>query len=101
MARAEGAAARRVRPEELGAGARVGQGQPLSLAESLLRVRRARRDDRHGGETLLSSSRSATTCPARLLKGHGFDVVYKESDGAHTWTNWREYLNEFAPLLFR
>jgi enterochelin esterase-like enzyme len=36
-----------------------------------------------------------------MLKKHGFEVVYKETAGAHTWTNWREYLNEFAPLLFR
>jgi len=36
-----------------------------------------------------------------MLKKHGFDVAYKESEGAHTWTNWREYLNEFAPQLFR
>ena len=21
--------------------------------------------------------------------------------GAHTWINWRNYLGEFAPLLFR
>jgi enterochelin esterase family protein len=36
-----------------------------------------------------------------MLRKHGFDVAFKESAGAHTWTNWREYLNEFAPLLFR
>lgn len=36
-----------------------------------------------------------------LLKKHGFDVVYKESPGAHTWINWRNYLSEFAPQLFR
>ncbi|MDI6450712.1 esterase [Anaerobaca lacustris] len=36
-----------------------------------------------------------------MLKKHGLDVVYKETDGAHTWTNWRNYLNEFAPQLFR
>jgi enterochelin esterase family protein len=36
-----------------------------------------------------------------MLQKHGFEVAYKESGGAHTWTNWREYLNEFAPLLFR
>jgi enterochelin esterase family protein len=35
------------------------------------------------------------------LKKHGFNVVYKETEGAHTWTNWREYLNEFAPQLFQ
>jgi enterochelin esterase-like enzyme len=36
-----------------------------------------------------------------MLKQHGFDVVYKETEGAHTWINWREYLNEFAPKLFQ
>jgi len=36
-----------------------------------------------------------------MLKGHQFEVIYKETDGAHTWDKWREYLNEFAPQLFR
>jgi enterochelin esterase-like enzyme len=36
-----------------------------------------------------------------MLKKHGFSPVYKESDGGHTWINWRDYLNEFAPQLFR
>jgi enterochelin esterase family protein len=36
-----------------------------------------------------------------LFKKHGFDVVYNETAGAHTWNNWREYLKEFAPLLFK
>jgi enterochelin esterase family protein len=36
-----------------------------------------------------------------MLKKHQFDVVYKETGGAHTWIVWREYLNEFAPQLFR
>jgi enterochelin esterase-like enzyme len=36
-----------------------------------------------------------------MLKKHKFDVVYKESEGAHTWIVWREYLKEFAPLLFQ
>jgi len=36
-----------------------------------------------------------------MFKKHGFDVVYKETDGAHTWINWRDYLNEFAPQLFQ
>ena len=35
-----------------------------------------------------------------LLKKHGFDVTYKQTEGAHTWIVWREYLNEFAPQLF-
>jgi enterochelin esterase-like enzyme len=46
---------------------------------------------------LIETSRATVA----MLKKHGFDVVYRESAGAHTWTNWREYLNEFAPLLFR
>jgi len=36
-----------------------------------------------------------------LFKKHGFNVVYNETAGAHTWINWREYLSEFTPLLFR
>ena len=36
-----------------------------------------------------------------LLKNHGFNPVFKESPGGHTWINWRNYLNEFAPLLFQ
>ncbi len=36
-----------------------------------------------------------------LLKKHGFEPVFKESPGAHTWINWRKYLNEFAPQLFQ
>jgi len=36
-----------------------------------------------------------------MFKKHGFDVVYRETEGAHTWLVWRQYLNEFAPLLFR
>jgi enterochelin esterase family protein len=35
-----------------------------------------------------------------MLRKHGFDVTYKETDGAHTWIVWREYLHEFAPQLF-
>jgi len=36
-----------------------------------------------------------------MLKKHGFDIVYKETSGGHTWANWRDYLGEFAPQLFR
>jgi enterochelin esterase family protein len=36
-----------------------------------------------------------------MLKKHGFNPVYHESTGGHTWINWRNYLNEFAPRLFR
>jgi enterochelin esterase family protein len=30
----------------------------------------------------------------------GMKYTYRESEGGHTWTNWRVYLSEFAPLLF-
>ncbi len=36
-----------------------------------------------------------------MFKQHQFNVVFKETEGAHTWINWREYLNEFAPQLFQ
>jgi enterochelin esterase-like enzyme len=31
----------------------------------------------------------------------GLTYVAKETDGGHTWMNWRHYLASFAPLLFR
>ena len=31
----------------------------------------------------------------------GLEHTYFVSDGAHTWANWRLYLNTFAPLLFK
>ena len=36
-----------------------------------------------------------------LFEKHGFAPVFHESPGGHTWANWRDYLNEFAPQLFR
>ena len=36
-----------------------------------------------------------------LLKKHGFEVEFHETTGGHTWINWRDYLHEFAPLLFK
>ena len=43
----------------------------------------------------------ATHGTVDLLKKHGFAPVYKESEGGHTWVNWRDYLVEFAPRLFQ
>jgi enterochelin esterase family protein len=31
----------------------------------------------------------------------GMKYTYYESEGGHTWTNWRTYLTEFAQLLFK
>lgn len=35
------------------------------------------------------------------LDKHDFDYTYRESTGGHTWSNWRIYLSEFAPMLFK
>ena len=31
----------------------------------------------------------------------GMSYIYRESDGGHIWKNWRIYLSEFTPLLFK
>jgi enterochelin esterase family protein len=36
-----------------------------------------------------------------LLKKLDMRYKLRESPGGHTWSNWRLYLSEFAPLLFR
>ena len=46
---------------------------------------------------LLQSTRETVD----LFKKYGFTPVFHESPGAHTWINWRNYLNEFAPQLFQ
>jgi enterochelin esterase-like enzyme len=42
-----------------------------------------------------------TKSTVEMLNKHGFHPDYHESTGGHTWINWREYLNTFAPLLFQ
>ncbi len=51
-----------------------------------------------GGEDRLLPVSEATVA---MLKEHGFTPVFRESGGGHTWLNWRDYLDEFAPQLFR
>jgi enterochelin esterase family protein len=51
-----------------------------------------------GKEDFLVATTRATV---EMFKKHQFDIAYKESGGAHTWDNWREYLNTFAPQLFQ
>jgi enterochelin esterase family protein len=36
-----------------------------------------------------------------MLDKYGIDYVFRPSEGGHTWINWRRYLNDFAPRLFR
>jgi enterochelin esterase family protein len=42
-----------------------------------------------------------TIATVEFFKKHGFTPVYTESAGGHTWLNWRDYLNTFAPQLFQ
>jgi len=37
----------------------------------------------------------------KKLDGMGFQYQYKESEGGHTWSNWRDYLAAFTPMLFK
>jgi enterochelin esterase-like enzyme len=48
-------------------------------------------------DNLITTTRSTV----ELLKKHGFKPVFIESEGAHTWLNWRDYLSVFAPQLFQ
>jgi enterochelin esterase family protein len=43
----------------------------------------------------------STKAALAMLDQHKVRYMYKETDGGHTWPNWRAYLNEFVPLLFR
>lgn len=36
-----------------------------------------------------------------LLDKHKFEYVYCETSGGHTYSNWRNYLTEFLPQLFK
>ena len=37
----------------------------------------------------------------KKLDDNGFKYTYMETDGGHIWKNWRIYLSEFVPLLFK
>ena len=53
---------------------------------------------RTGSQDFLLNTTKSTV---EMLRKHGFNVSFEESPGAHTWVNWRTYLRDFAPLLFR
>ena len=41
-----------------------------------------------------------TVAPTRaMLDQYGITHVYNETDGGHTWINWRRYLADFLPRL--
>ena len=92
-----------------GAG-RAGQGPPPQTAAEWEKANAATLDDAAlkkdlkllwfatGKDDFLLTTTQATL---DLLKKHGFTPVYRETAGGHTWVNWRDYLVEFAPQLFR
>jgi enterochelin esterase-like enzyme len=48
--------------------------------------------------------RTVTDGPKKLLetlKAHNIRHEFHESEGGHTWINWRVYLRDFTQLLFR
>jgi len=51
-----------------------------------------------GREDFLYASAAPTR---RVLDSFHIAHTYHESDGGHTWLNWRDYLADFAPRLFR
>jgi len=49
-----------------------------------------------------SSPPYASVKPTReVFDRFGIAHVYHESEGGHTWMNWRDYLADFAPRLFK
>ena len=44
---------------------------------------------------------ASTKGTVEMLEKHGFKPVFIESPGGHTWLNWRDYMNEFVPQLFK
>jgi enterochelin esterase family protein len=48
-------------------------------------------------DRLLATSKSTV----EMLQKHGFHAEFHDSPGGHTWINWRNYLNEFAPQVFQ
>ncbi len=37
----------------------------------------------------------------KFLDDHGYKYTWMETSGGHIWRNWRIYLTEFVPLLFK
>ena len=36
-----------------------------------------------------------------VLRKHGYHLQWSVTEGKHEWTVWRQYLRDFAPLIFR
>ncbi len=51
-----------------------------------------------GKEDFLLPTTNATVA---MLEKHGLRPIFHGSGGGHVWSNWRDYLYEFAPQLFK
>jgi enterochelin esterase family protein len=51
-----------------------------------------------GNKDFLYSSAAPTRA---MMDKYGIKYVFHESDGGHTWINWRRYFTDFAPRLFK
>jgi enterochelin esterase family protein len=38
---------------------------------------------------------------AKIYSDHGIEHAFELTGGGHTWLNWRAYLHDFVPQLFR
>jgi len=45
--------------------------------------------------------RTGHHCAQPVMERYGIHPIYHESGGGHVWLNWRDYLADFAPRLFR
>lgn len=55
-----------------------------------------------GGHTLAASSNyPGTLILEELLKRNGLEHTMYINGGGHVWSNWRIYLQEIAPKLFK
>ncbi len=54
----------------------------------------------HGKDDMTVRVTNGQNLAAQLQKV-GINSRYNESTGGHTWSNWRIYLNDFAPTLFK
>jgi enterochelin esterase family protein len=94
----------------IGSFARAGQNAPAATGPTWEETHKAELDNPAGkkglkvvwfatgaDDGLMPTSKGTV----EMLKKHGFNPSMKESAGGHTWINWREYLNEFTPLLFQ
>lgn len=49
----------------------------------------------------LDIARENSNATVELLRKYGIVPVTLETEGFHAWNNWRDYLNRFAPQLFK